>query len=1189
MLKEIKAQKWQLESCVSVRILGCNDLSRTHGYGSETDPYVIVALNGNEIGRTPVCHNTLQPRWEACEYPLYLNRSEDGSAALSTLSDVAQDMFRCADFDEAETKSSSQCECQGDALSLIIKTTSWSNLKRVVMLAEKIERARHNYPTNSVTFSSPSRFFFVARIGHEAVQTRLDFPLTKDDATDLQPLDATGLVSIALHISSATGMRQQSTLQEKMQCIDDVNYTLQQAELELEVWAEGKESVQCVLSGCSSIPLLDSSLKSFTKVEMQADGGGAILQPAVSDENVFELSIAVAVEIGLCVANGTAAAVAPPAAAQAGGAVNTLRTLNRVPPRPPPAFLVYFAQCTVRHTALFHHQRSPIDAWLRMTLGGKHRRLKKFESRKSIATLPDILVMSARYSIEAYESIGIEIFEDGVPDGDAVLVRGSLPFKPTLGAWEYHSCALTDECPEEKGSLSFYMLAITPGESIPPTPLNWNAIEAHEAGAADSLTTTTMSATPTKKCNMESLYGVLKIKVYNIAIIDMPQTACDRSSGGKQQSFYCVVRLGAISGSTSVCDGDVETCRWTGESLELCASVHDHDIGNGVAVCAESSRWSDEYLVIEVWNDNKQGVGTLVGRARTFLAHHLSHLGREWTFNGDLILPQKGGDCRQGSFHCNLVINASLHQSIPSVKSSDKGNTVFQAEPNELKVSLIQARNLRPMKGNLAGALTPPDTFVTLSCSGNFENSCVRRESLCPVWNEAFLFEVMPQNCPNLSLDAVVKTSNDSRLIEPIGHVSIPLVDLIDGRHLRRWYTLQHEPVTLDSCNLKIPSYTDCQFGELELATMWYYNPSLDYLMELIESKEHAILPPNELLVVVIQGQDLGTVDRDVFSRAELFVRLEVDGEERETDVKHGARHPVWHQKFRIPAADSDNAVLNLTVLNWNMAGTAKFMGRGNLQLSLLRNRKCQRLWIHLAGADGVPGKGDVELALRWVHNPKLALFDDLVGRNGDEYPGMTQNCLRLAVVRAKQLPATDLGRVSNAYVRVCILSTEREDKSDAGRLISSCRIHTSSPSLKNRAGSHNVVESEISKNTNGNKVAAPKASVLSHVETKKKRQALAPKWYESFTLECNAPQELGNKRSHTWPKLLLEVLDESDGALELVGSAVIELAHHLDRKRRRFWTNLEPSERYAVESRGQLEVVLQYDPVSNMKQMNFL
>lgn len=94
-------------------------------------------------------------------------------------------------------------------------------------------------------------------------------------------------------------------------------------------------------------------------------------------------------------------------------------------------------------------------------------------------------------------------------------------------------------------------------------------------------------------------------------------------------------------------------------------------------------------------------------------------------------------------------------------------------------------------------------------------------------------------------------------------------------------------------------------------------------------------------------------------------------------------------------------------------------------------------------------------------------------------------------------------------------------------------------------------MKSDVPKDSNRENVATTKARVLSQVEIEIK--TLSPKWYESFNLTCKVPQELGNNLTHRWSGLLHEVLDERGGAPELVGSALIELADHIDCRRRDF------------------------------------
>ncbi|KAJ8601660.1 hypothetical protein CTAYLR_007449 [Chrysophaeum taylorii] len=495
-----------------------------------------------------------------------------------------------------------------------------------------------------------------------------------------------------------------------------------------------------------------------------------------------------------------------------------------------------------------------------------------------------------------------------------------------------------------------------------------------------------------------------------------------------------------------------------------------------------------------------------------------------------------------------------------------------RAEPNELRVALIQARNLKAMDRNLRGKLTSSDPLVTMSCVGERKSSTVKKKSLYPVWNEVFSFRVRPQDQRGepLVLEIVVDDWDEVSSNDFMGRIVIPLDAKHFGAPKRQWYSLQGRRQESSS---PPKSSKTTPFGEVELAIHWRYSSDHDYYESVTESDEQLGLPPNELLVAVIRGRDLAAVDRGLFGPAtsDPFVKLEIDGEECQTRVKQRTLEPAWHEKFRLPAADAEDACLQITVLDWDVASSADFMGKAQVPLVLLRDRKVRRRWIALEGENGSLGSwGEVEVAMRWIHNSDLGLWDDAVGRDGDGFPGMPPNCLRVSVVRAMDLPPMDFGGTSDPFVRLSVLSDAECDEEDPRR-----RPGERRPSTGNSRPSTAAVEAVLDESD---------VHVVSHASSDVKLRTLNPRWYQSFKLQCEAPEDDGNDLAPLCPKLLFEVFDEDEGGPpDFIGHATVELVDHLDRARRRFWLHLQAREGHLLHAsaRGRLEVVVQwvFDP----------
>ena len=122
---------------------------------------------------------------------------------------------------------------------------------------------------------------------------------------------------------------------------------------------------------------------------------------------------------------------------------------------------------------------------------------------------------------------------------------------------------------------------------------------------------------------------------------------------------------------------------------------------------------------------------------------------------------------------------------------------------------------------------------------------------------------------------------------------------------------------------------------------------------------------------------------------------LDVAGETKKSAIKKKALNPVWTESFSW-AVEDEAAIFELTVEDHDPLSGNDFMGRCAVPLKTLGNRKIHRGWHRLIGPKEADGKkrrqaakgggggggeetaarrrGRVDLALRWVHNPKLVV-----------------------------------------------------------------------------------------------------------------------------------------------------------------------------------------------------------------------
>lgn len=358
------------------------------------------------------------------------------------------------------------------------------------------------------------------------------------------------------------------------------------------------------------------------------------------------------------------------------------------------------------------------------------------------------------------------------------------------------------------------------------------------------------------------------------------------------------------------------------------------------------------------------------------------------------------------------------------------------------------------------------------------------------------------------------------------------------------------------------------------------YNASLDYFETLEEPNELKTLPPNELLVALIRARGLNHSVRGYSGQAaaDPFTKLRVNDEERQSKVVQRTLEPQWSERYRIPAADTAGVALKIRVFDWNLGSACESLGHARVALHQFSDRQAHRRWFTLSfdGAEDYSGGsscGEIELALRWIHNPDLAFFDYRGARDGnDGFPGMRPNCLRIAVIRAKNLCATDFSGSSNPYTALSVLL---RDRVTGGSVESSDKKHR-----LNHQGTQKVETRRADSN---------KSSDLcyrsSHAVTRIEQSTLDPRWDEVLALPCmqiEGDESEGSMQAKS-SKLCIEIEDHTYvGVLGMLGATTIDLSSLIDRRRRRFWVPLLASCKATdgkpiAHSRGKLELALQY------------
>ncbi|KAJ1461674.1 hypothetical protein M885DRAFT_506738 [Pelagophyceae sp. CCMP2097] len=190
-------------------------------------------------------------------------------------------------------------------------------------------------------------------------------------------------------------------------------------------------------------------------------------------------------------------------------------------------------------------------------------------------------------------------------------------------------------------------------------------------------------------------------------------------------------------------------------------------------------------------------------------------------------------------------------------------------------------------------------------------------------------------------------------------------------------------------------------------------------------------LEPNEVHIAVLRGRNLRVMDKHVFSAggsSDPFVQVSVQGGKARTSTVKKTTAPEWHSVLVLPASDL-RASVEIACWDEDMLSSPDFMGKFSVPLATLADREAHAGWFALLDADlAAPSepRGDVEVQIRWVHNPALAAaLPDAFWADPADHAGKKPNALRVCVVRASNLPAMDSnvlqGASSDPFVRLAL------------------------------------------------------------------------------------------------------------------------------------------------------------------------
>lgn len=158
--------------------------------------------------------------------------------------------------------------------------------------------------------------------------------------------------------------------------------------------------------------------------------------------------------------------------------------------------------------------------------------------------------------------------------------------------------------------------------------------------------------------------------------------------------------------------------------------------------------------------------------------------------------------------HTMVVERIGGEQVVPHDQDSDP---YWEQSPNELQVTVVQARGLQIMDKAMFGKGGSSDPLVILKCNGQKHRTTTKKKNLEPVWEENFTFRV---TSPHESLEVIME-DEDVTMNDFMGKVIVPLLYLEDKHLEKRWHPLLNSDGLEDGVNR----------GEVMLQLKWTFNP----------------------------------------------------------------------------------------------------------------------------------------------------------------------------------------------------------------------------------------------------------------------------------------------------------------------------------------------------------------------------
>ena len=365
------------------------------------------------------------------------------------------------------------------------------------------------------------------------------------------------------------------------------------------------------------------------------------------------------------------------------------------------------------------------------------------------------------------------------------------------------------------------------------------------------------------------------------------------------------------------------------------------------------------------------------------------------------------------------------------------------AQMKELAHETLDGRPQDPVHGALAtasalgsaieglGQVMGPsaDPFVEVEVEGIERKTPVLRRTLHPQWMALLQF---PVDDLDHAFNLVVRDHNELGASTSIGRLRFPKLSkrlkVFDNEAYRTWHVLDCAPEDGRPVTPQYPKPQAFDIPKIEVCMRFVHNPDLVLELPVGWDASPSTKPPNELKIVVLRARNLPIMDRHALlhrtgGSTDPFLKLGFDGDEAQTPVIKKNLDPIWSEIIAMPVElIVDGEMLELQCLDHEMLGGGSHVGSVHVELKpLVEHGHVVRRWYPFCRSDILgnllpptvpPRLGKLELATRWIHNPKLVVPcpKQLLKDTHKDRPG---NELRTCVIRCRNLriPGKKAGR----------------------------------------------------------------------------------------------------------------------------------------------------------------------------------